>query len=170
MPSEEYISCELQLSNYNQAVLRFDNKQYDGKPVLDESLQQRLLEASLDSTQYGTMLFRALFPPNDELFIGYRIALADALHREKPLHFHIYIDSNAPQKLHELHWELLHDPQCVKTALSRSRSIAFSRYTSAQRTPPIALNGTPKLLIVISSPDNLDEQGLAKIERDKSIE
>lgn len=119
MSPEEYIDCELQLSNYNQAVLRFDGNEYDGKPNLDENLQQRLLEASLDSTQYGTMLFSALFPPNDDLLTGYRNALAIATREDKRLRFHMYVDSNAPSKLHELNWEMLYDSQ-KKIALSRS--------------------------------------------------
>lgn len=169
MPTEEYIDCELYLSNFDKALLRLGNSQYSGKPVLDENLQRRLLEASLDATQYGTILFGALFPPNDDLLAGYREGLAIARHSDKRLRFRLHIDPKGPPELHALSWEMLYDAQ-KKLAFSRSKDIAFSRYATLDRDPRPAVEANPKLLVVISNPTDIAEQGLADLERGKAVE
>ncbi|HKG20894.1 MAG TPA: CHAT domain-containing protein [Blastocatellia bacterium] len=158
----EYIDCELTLWDYDKAVLRFRGDEYDGKPTLDETFQQRLLEASLDTAQYGALLFGAAFPPQSDLITGYRIAQAEAMRENKRLRFRLCIDANAPVKLHELNWELLYDQQ-KKMAFSRSSGTAFSRYTNAQGRPLDRIEGKPRLLVVASSPVDLAEQGLADV-------
>ncbi|MEN3333321.1 MAG: hypothetical protein V7641_2686 [Blastocatellia bacterium] len=157
----DYIECELTLSDYNQAVLKYGDDRYDGRPALNEA-QEKLLEAALDSVRYGTLLFEALMPPQTDLATGYRIALAQAIRESKSLRFRLCVDANAPEKLHDLDWELLYDPQ-KKITLSRSGEIAFSRYTVARGKAAELIVGKPKLLVVVSNPVDLIEQGLEEV-------
>ena len=127
MQTEEYLDCELYLSGFNQAVLRVAGSEYSGKPKLDEDLQHRLLQAALDDTQYGSLLFDALLPSNDDLSVGYREALAIARHSDRRIRFRLNIDIDSPLQLQGLSWELLYDAR-DKNSLSRSRDTIFSRY------------------------------------------
>src|SRR5882762_3244772 len=164
--SEEYLDCELYLSGYNQAVLRTLGTEYSGKPNLDEEFQRRLLQASLDLTQYGTLLFEALFPYTDNLLVGYRSALAIARHGDKRLRFRLHIDRNAPSKLHALNWELLYDVK-EKLSLSRSRDTVFSRYLSVDKPKWGIQDVSPKMLVVFSTPTDASNYQLPTIDREQ---
>ncbi|MCP4664116.1 MAG: CHAT domain-containing protein [bacterium] len=166
MPSSEYLDCELHLTAYDQAGLSVAGRDYEGRPVLDEAIERRLLEADLDPTRYGTELFEALFPgEGDDLLAGYREGLAIARHEEKRLRFRLHIATKAPATLHELHWEFLWDPK-ERIALGRSRETAFSRYLSVPLEPAAALTERPRLLVVLSTPTNLADYKLPVIDRD----
>ncbi len=166
MASSEFLDCELYLTGYDQATLKVAGREYAGRPVLDEALQKRLLHAALDPIQYGTFLFEALFPlDKDDLLAGYREALAINGHEEKRLRFRLHVATNAPRDLHDLHWEFLYDPK-RRTALGRSREIAFSRYLGLPIATATATDEKPRLLVVLSTPSNLSEYSLAELDRE----
>jgi hypothetical protein len=167
---EDYLDCELYLSGFNQAVLRVAGSEYSGKPRLDEDLQRRLLQAALDDTQYGSLLFDALLPSNDDLSVGYREALAIARHSDRRLRFRLNIDLNAPSQLHGLSWELLYDAR-DKISLSRGRETIFSRYLGVNLPPRDVVDVSPaRLLVVVSAPTNLPQYGLPTIDKEQTLD
>ena len=167
MPSSQYLECELYLTGYDQARLSVAGREYSGRPALDEALQRRLVQAALDPAQYGTYLFEALFRGDrDDLLAGYREAMAIAGHEERRLRFRLHIATTAPAELHDLHWEFLYDDK-KKVALGRSRKTAFSRYLSTGDPPATAIDGSPRLLVVLSTPCDLADYSLAELDREK---
>src|SRR5436853_4634553 len=141
----EYIDCELYITDCDRALLRASDGECPGHPAFSKEAFQRLLQLKQDSVEYGSLLFYSLFPPNDRLLECYRKALAIARSANKRLRFRLHIDSNAPQELHKLDWELLYDPQ-ERIALSRSIDTAFSRYLSVETAPPALLEIRTRLL------------------------
>ncbi|MCL4704852.1 CHAT domain-containing protein [bacterium] len=170
METQKYLDCELYLSNYKQAKLKVgqgrDEKTFEGEPTLGEQeLQRKLLQASLDATQYGEMLFDALFPPGSDLLAGYREGLAIARHQERRLRLRLYVATGAPFELHDFNWELLYDSK-KSLALGYSRDTVLSRFMTVDLEPGQPVTGLPRLLIVVSDPTNLDDYGLARIGRE----
>ncbi len=163
--SSEYLDCEIYLSDRDQAKLSVDGRDYSGRPRLDEALERRLRQADLDPLGYGTDLFAALFPgEGDDLLRGYREALAIARRENKRLRFRLHIATTAPAELHDLNWEYLYDPK-EETALGRARETPFSRYLSVPRETSAAVAGRPRLLVVVSAPNNLTDYQLSVIDR-----
>ena len=165
MPLHEYLDCEIHLTDYDQATLSVVGRDYPGKPNLDEALEQRLLESELDAIQYGTFLFKALLPADSNLLAGYREGFAIAQHEDKRLRLHLRIAPDAP-KLHGLHWELLYD-SWKRVALGRSRETVLSRFLDVPEAARSPVEEKPRLLIVLSTPDDLDDFQLSEISRDQ---
>jgi hypothetical protein len=130
-------------------------------------MSSMLLGAALDPKQYGTMLFNALFPADDDLLAGYREGMAIARYQGKCLRFRLHIASNAPPDLHRLEWERLYDPK-RGLPLGRTQEAVFSRFrgVGSATTAAAPIDRPPKLLIVVANPTNLSEQGLAAVERE----
>ncbi len=164
MATSEYLDCEIHLTAYDHATLSVAQRNYSGKPNLDEALERRLLESELDAVQYGTFLFAALLPRQSDLLAGYREGFAIAQHEDRRLRLHLRIALDAPE-LHKLRWELLYDPW-KKVALGRSRDTALSRFLDVAQKPAAPVAEQPRLLVVISTPDDLDDYNLAEINRD----
>lgn len=169
MQVPEYIECELNLTNYDQAELRVGNLAYPGRSGLTpEFIKDKLLEVSLDQQQYGKLLFEALLPAGSDLLTGYVKAVAFAVRDEKRLRFRLRIAITAPGDLQALYWERLYDPT-ERLALSRARDVVFSRYLSVDKEIPKSLEiRVPKMLVVISGPTNLAEYELAEIQKDQT--
>ncbi len=166
MESSNFLDCELYLTG-DQAKLSVAGRDFSGRPALDDALRHRLRKAAAEPVRYGTLLFEALFRGEDDaLLAGFREALTLARHDGKRLRFRLHIASLAAPELHRLHWELLHDPR-DGIGLGRSREIAFSRYLSVAREPPPAVTEMPRLLIVISSPTDLDDYQLDAVDHDR---
>jgi hypothetical protein len=163
MAALDYLDCELYLTDYDQAKLTVAGRDYSGRPVLSEARQRELLEAAPDPIQYGTKLFETAFPDDDDLLNGYRAGVEIMRREKKLLRFRLRIAANAPPALHALHWELLYDSK-TKIALSRSREIAFSRYSDVPFEPGTPVKVKPKLLVVLSSPKNLADYNLPQID------
>src|ERR1043166_7660946 len=90
MSAPEYIDCFLKITGRNNPTLEFQGEPYSGKPKLDPAyLQQLLLKTESDPRQYGIELFRALFPPGDDLNSGYRSALSIARRLNSRLRFRL---------------------------------------------------------------------------------
>ena len=152
MSAPEYIDCFLKITGSNHATLEFQGETYSGKPKLDPAyLQQLLLKTESDPRQYGIELFRALFPPGDDLNSGYRSALSIARRLNSRLRFRLQIDVGAPADLLTINWERLYDEKERQT-LSRWSQTAFSRFTGLGQPVAGAVTGAPKVLVVISSP------------------
>ncbi|MCP4658061.1 MAG: CHAT domain-containing protein, partial [bacterium] len=167
MAFSKYLDCELRLTDHDQARLSVGGRDYSGHPALDEARRHQLRKAALDPTQYGTLLFGALFPGDgDDLLTGYREGLAIARHDKRRLRFRLDIGPTAPPELHDLHWELLCDPK-RKLALGRSRDTAFSRYLSVPLAPGTAVVERPKLLVVLAAPKDLAAYELPELDRDQ---
>ncbi len=162
MTSTNYLDCELYLSAPDQARLSADGRECAGRPALDKALERRLL-ATASPTEYGTLLFDALFPAADnDLLAGYREALVVAEESARRLRFRLHVATTAPPWLHRLQWELLYDPK-RRLALGRSRDIALSRYLSVSTTRPPAVD-RPRLLVVVASPGDLADYQLAELD------
>ncbi len=163
----KYLDCELYLSTPDHARLSVADRPYSGRPALDNVLEHELLKAA-DPTEYGTLLFKALFPPADEeLLAGYRKALAIASQAGKRLRFRLHIAATAPAWLHKLQWEFLYDPR-KHLALGHSREIAFSRSLSGPSGPDEPAE-KPRLLVVLSCPRDQTEYGLAMIDEQEIL-
>lgn len=159
----EYINCEIYISDYNRAVLKIGNWEYSGTPNLDSNdLINAHHNVARDPQLYGTLLFNALFPSDDDLLAGYRAAWALAKHQNKCLRFRLHIATNAPQELHSYEWERIYDRK-LKIRLARSSEIVFSRYLGIDKNIPPPVVGSPKILVIVSSPSNISESGLAAL-------
>lgn len=163
MASSRYLNCKLELTASDQAQLSVEGRQFQGSPDLD-GLSHRLLEAD-DPKKYGTLLFEALLPPSGELRRGYYYALSRAEDRRERLRLRLAISPRAPE-LHAFYWEYLYDSD-RDTALACSPDTAFSRYLSLPTPSPPAIRNKPRLLIVLSSPTNLGDYGLAEVDPDE---
>ncbi len=161
MTSTNYLDYELYLSALDQARLSADGRECAGRPALDKALERRLL-ATANPTDYGTLLFDALFPASDDLLAGYREALVIAEESARRLRLRLHIATTAPPRLHRLQWELLYDPK-RRLALGRSRDVALSRYLSVSATRPPAVD-RPRLLVVVASPRDLTDYQLAELD------
>ena len=165
MASSEYVDCELFLAGSDHARLSAAGRDYSGRPALDDALARRLLEVDLEPVRYGTLLFRALLPEGDDLLAGYRESLTIARHEGKRLRLRLHVRPVAPSQLHDLHWELLFDPE-QKIALGRSQETTFSRYLGVSVKPSEAVAGRPRLLVVLSCPRDLADYDLPAIDRE----
>ncbi len=164
MAASEYVDCELFLSACDQARLLVAGRDYSGRPRLEAELERRLLEVELEPIRYGALLFQALFPAGDELLAGYRESLTVARREGRRLRLRLHLAAATPPELHDLHWELLYDPD-RKIALGRSQEIAFSRYLGVSSEPGKAVVGRPKLLVVLSCPRDLPDYDLPDVGR-----
>ena len=164
MASSNYVDGELFLAGRHHARFSVDRRDYSGRPALDADLERRLREVHLEPARYGTRLFEALFPADDDLLNGYRSSLTLARHLGKRLRLRLHVADAAPPELHDLHWELLFDPK-EKIALGRSRETAFSRYLGVSFEPGRPVTGRPRLLIVLACPNDLADYGLSEIDR-----
>ncbi len=161
--ASEYLDCELFITRRDHARLSVADRDFSGRPVLDETLERRLLESDLEPARYGTLLFQALFPDGDDLLTGYRESLAIARHESQRLRLRLHVAAAAPPELHDLHWELLYDRR-NEIWLARSQEIAFSRYLGSSFKPGTAVVGRPRLLVVLACPSDLAEYDLADID------
>lgn len=167
---QPFLDCQLTITGESQARFSVAGREYCGCPRLDEALLRELLDAELEVERYGTRLFRALFSGDgDELLLGYRESLAIAQRESCRLRLRLHLDSGAPASLHELHWELLYDPQ-RRQALGRSPDTAFSRYLSVAAEPGAPVIDRPKLLVAAAGPHDLAEYGLPGIDRQSAEE
>jgi hypothetical protein len=123
----------------------------------------RLLEMSPPTLEYGKLLFEATFPKNDDLYAGFKAALAIARHEEKRLRFRFNLLPTAPMQLNMIEWEALYD-SAERLGLSRSREVSFSRYLSLPIEPRKQVPDRPRILVVISAPSDADVYGLDPID------
>ena len=159
-----HLDCELFLTARHQARLSVAGRDYSGRPALDQDLEDRLLEATLEPTRYGSLLFEALFAnTSGDLLSGYRESLALARHQGRGLRFRLHIAATAPFPLHRLHWELLYDPG-QRLALARSRQVAFSRYLGVPLDPGTVVVARPRLLVALANPHDLADYALPAAE------
>lgn len=169
MPVPEYLDCELHLTSCERAVLwvRYPEKsgraEYPGKPQLEDVLTDlRALEA--DPKEYGIRLFRALFPTGDKLYEGYVASRRAA--GDRPLRLRLHVDAEET-RLHDLHWELLFDPEEGGVALARARGTAFSRYLSVGVPAPEPVRGKLRILVAAACPANLAKFHLPALDREE---
>ncbi|MEM7352897.1 MAG: TRAFs-binding domain-containing protein [Acidobacteriota bacterium] len=159
----EALDCEITLTGDDQAMLAVAGRQFIGRPNLGQELKRELCKHLLEPRAYGSRLFKAVFPDGDELLAGYQEALALARHERRRLRLRLNIAPAAQEQLQELRWELLWDPR-ENIALSRSRSTTFSRYLSVPLAPGTEVVRRPRILVVLSAPNDLEAYGLAKID------
>lgn len=163
MASEQYLDCEFYLTSRDQARLSIDGRDYSGRPRLDDELERRLLEAELEPSRYGTLLFEALLPLGGELHTGYLEALAQARQEARRLRLRLHVAPFAPEQLHDLDWERLYDPR-RNMALGRSQETALVRYLSVATRSLEAIVDPPRMLVAVASPSDLEEYGLPELD------
>lgn len=154
----QYLDCELNLTDHDQASLVMAGREHSGRPALDDAVLTKL-KACLDPEEYGSQLFDALLPAVSDLLTGYRDALAVARHEDKFLRLRLHLAATAPPALHALRWELLHDPKKSIT-FGSSREVVFSRYSAVPESPGGEVRGTPRLLVALADPSDLGDFGL----------
>jgi len=163
--TKSYLECEYQLSSSDQALLRVEGKEYSGKPMFDPATIKKLLEALPQTLEYGNLLFQSAFPKNEDLYAGFKAALAIARHEEKRLRFRLNLLPTAPPELNTIEWEALYD-SAERLGLSRSREVSFSRYVSLPVKPRAEGTDRPRILVVVAAPSDLHTYGLEPIEYD----
>jgi CHAT domain-containing protein/SIR2-like protein len=163
------LDSELHVLGRTQAIFRVAGREYPGQPALDETLEERLRTLLDDPRAYGIELFHALLPPESNLLAGYRDALAIATFQDRTLRFRLFLDQNVAAGLNELRWERLYDAR-KEIPLARSRGVLLSRYLGIADHSGSPVGGIPKLLIVISNPDDLSSLGLPPIDVAKARE
>lgn len=155
----DYLDCILHLDNEQQAALYIGTQRYDSRTQLTAELRESLKQFADDAVQYGESLFTALFPLGSMLDTGLRNALNQA--QEKKLRLRLDIPETAPDELHRLNWELLYNQNAPTGAefLTRSANIIFSRQRNVSGiTPKNTDSKQIKMLVIISSPNNLDPE------------
>jgi hypothetical protein len=165
VPTKSYLECEYQLSSSDQALLRVEGKEYSGKPLFDPATTKKLLEALPQTLEYGDLLFQSAFPKNDDLYAGFKAALAIARHEEKRLRFRLNLLPAAPSELNTIEWEALYN-NAERLGLSRSREVSFSRYVSLPVKPRAEGADRPRILVVVAAPSDLRTYGLDPIDYD----
>ena len=103
---------------------------------------------------YGKALSKALF--QDPAFLTfYSVSRGKA--SDGILRVRLFFSANADE-LHNLRWELMHDP-VADEVLSAGANVLFSRFVSSSQWKPIHLRQKSRLraLIVVSNPPDLDE-------------
>jgi hypothetical protein len=110
-----------------------------------------------DTVQYGTELFRWLFPPKSELEAVFLQARwrSEGTQRssQAKIRLKLWLDPASPS-LHRLWWEAMYDPEReVPLALT----VAFSRFhVSDRRALPVAARPL-RMLLATSNPQGLDK-------------
>lgn len=163
MAESESLDCELRVTDRDHASLRVAGREYSGRPILDEALEERL-RATPDPISYGTALFDALLPADSGVLAGYREGLALARHGDKILNAHLFVEETAPAELHALCWERLYDAK-KGIALACSREVLFSRYSGVADPLGEPIRETPRLLIALACPPDLSDYGLSLVNR-----
>lgn len=134
-----------------------DRQEYHG-PVPAASALSRLvaLTPNLSPVDYGTMLFETVFV--DPLMQGYAAALEDA-----KLICRVRLDIDVSQPLlRNLHWESLTAKGPPPRHLGHSYRTPFSRTLPVQApasAPSLGKDDKIKVLLVVSSPPDLDTSG-----------
>ncbi len=120
-------------------------------------------EASL--TSVGRTLFNALLP--ESLQNLYHTSLGLARGAGKRLRLRLRAD---PPELAALPWEYLYDPS-ADLFLGISPDTALSRYVQVSEPlpPPMAVTPPLRVLIALSSPDNLSEYNLAPLKSEREV-
>jgi hypothetical protein len=163
MSEELYLDAELYLPSLDQGRLSWLGREFLGHPALDPERAIDLVALELDPAAYGRELYDALCPPGCALREGLREAILEAERTERRLRLRFHLSPDLPEWAHCLYWELLVDPD-RRLALSRSPDTAFSRYSPVSRPLGLSVTGRPRLLCVISAPENIGKYGMAEID------
>lgn len=163
MSEVSYLDAELYLPSLDQARLSWAGREYLGRPALDPGRAVDLAALELEPAAYGQGLYDALCPRGSGLREGLREAILEAERIERRLRLRLHLSPELPEWAHSLYWELLVDPG-RRLALARSPDTAFSRYSPVARPLGLAVTGRPRLLCVISAPENIGRYGMAEID------
>lgn len=128
-----------------------------------------LLESVLDPRAHGQLLSKALF--NDEHLGSYfNEALAVTQTEGLSLRLRLLVDRSAPE-LHELKWETLTNPK-DGSFLAGNQNLLFSRYLLSPDWGQVTLHsrGRLKVLLMIASPSDLADYGMAEVQVDQELE
>ncbi len=163
MSEEGYLDAELYLPSLEQGRLSWAGREYLARPALGPEQAIDLTVLELDPAAYGRTLYDALCPPGSPLREGLREAIREAERSERRLRLRLHLSPELPEWAHSLYWELLVDPD-RRLSLSRSPDTAFSRYSPVSRPLGLSVTGRPRLLCVISAPENIEKYGMAAID------
>ncbi len=163
MSEEGYLDVELYLPSLEQGRLSWAGREYLARPVLGPEQAIDLTVLELDPAAYGRTLYDALCPPGSALREGLREAIREAERSERRLRLRFHLSPDLPEWAHGLYWELLVDPD-RRLALARSPDTAFSRYSPIARPLGRSVTGRPRLLCVISAPENIETYQMARID------
>lgn len=121
-----------------------------------------------DGAAYGHQLWRVLFGEvrHHELL---RIAVARAGSLRIPLRIRLHLD-HKDTRLHQVHWELLRDPDGTGP-LAADERYRFSRYIGSDDTRDVRLRprGALRALVVVADPSDLERYRLAPIDVEAEV-
>ncbi len=124
--------------------------------VLPGFSEERWLQIT-DPVQYGTELFRWLFPPKSDLekvfFQARWRSEATQRSSQAKIRLKLWLDPASPS-LHRLWWEAMYDPE---REVFLALTVAFSRFhVSDRRARPVAARPL-RMLVATSNPQGLDK-------------
>lgn len=127
-----------------------------------------LLAHALDYETYGALLTRALFA-DSQLAAAFARARAQAETARVPLRLILRLPADTPD-LHDLAWELLHDPE-RGGPLFTSQRLLLSRVIDSPDMTPIERPELPALRagVLVAAPRDLDPQRFAPIYVDAEV-
>lgn len=135
-------------------------------PVTFDKIKLSMLQN--DPHAYGKVLTASLFkdPAARSAFAAGR---AKAEVRNDPLRVRLILEGSATV-LHGLSWERLYDPEEPRPLFNGERML-FSRYLASHdwREVPHAAKGISKALVVLSSPNDLENYRLAPLDREEEL-
>lgn len=142
-----------------------DGSDYEGSFELTEEDLYELRVFENDPIAYGKLLFKKLF--QGQIWVAY--AVANGLARKQSggrLRVRLLLARNLPIQLQTLKWErVCPSERSPQLPLAVDEFTPFSRHTSLPRQQPAPLDTNyVNLLIVVASPSNLDEYGMAQLD------
>lgn len=147
-----------------------DEVLFPGEPpeiVLDAA---QLFQHSLDQQAYGLAL-SAMFFASQHMREALIRARNRALGANVPLRLRLRLDVHDPF-LHAIHWELLRDPTVPNDPFfCTDASVLFSRYLVSPDATPIHLGEQSAItaLLAVAAPNNVQQYGLATIDRAREV-
>jgi CHAT domain/SIR2-like domain len=143
---------------------KFDMAKLDVAPMLDEDILPPDPPGAADDqpVSYGKLLYNQLFAEAN-LRTAFNNSWVTASAADQPLRVRLFIGPTA-QKLHRLHWELLHDPK-EKDPLWKGNLVHFCRYLSSSDWRPVHRRAREALraLIVVANPADLKQYNMTSI-------
>ena len=141
-----------------------DRREFPDLPVALDLTHLRSLAADVDA--YGLALGQAVFA-DDACGSAYRETLAVARSANQGLRVRLVVE---PPELQEVHWERIYHPFAEGwRPLGTTATTPFSRYVAVRQWDrPAPIDNRPlRILVVISSPTDLDEWRLDAIPTDE---
>lgn len=170
-PAEPYTTLEISLLTSGDSQAYFVSATLEDGSNFKGAIKQTSLELDRSNPeQVGQALFEALFSGKIRDAYVRAWALSEA-QMGGHLRLHLRIDKDAAE-LHAVPWEILHYPiEGDWFPLATDAKRPFARYVPLSRAAPSPVEAEQvRILIVVASPDNLEDYGLAPLDVNAEVE